>query len=265
MESAEKDKAIGVMDSGVGGLTVLKQLLNVMPSENYLYFGDTKNLPYGEKTKEQLIEIVKEIFAFFEKQNVKAVVLACNTTSATAYEELKDKYSFKIYPLIQTVSKCVVLDKSLDRIGVMATEATVNSQKYTSELKKNNPAVEVFEQACPKWVPIVENQIKDYDEKSVITGYLNSVLEFNPKKIILGCTHYPYLLDKLAKYAPQDLFINPAQLFANYIKQDLLKHNILNTDSSGSVSYFASSEPDVFKKNAKLFLEIDSLPQLVEL
>ena len=231
MEIAEKDKAIGVMDSGVGGLTVLKQLLNVMPSENYLYFGDTKNLPYGEKTKEQLIEIVKEIFAFFEKQNVKAVVL----------------------------------DKSLDRIGVMATEATVNSKKYTSELKKNNPAVEVFEQACPKWVPIVENQIKDYDEKSVITGYLNSVLEFNPKKIILGCTHYPYLLDKLVKYAPEDLFINPALLFANYIKQDLLKRNILNTDSSGSVSYFASSEPDVFKKNAKLFLEIDSLPELVEL
>lgn len=159
MEISEKDKAIGVMDSGVGGLTVLKQLLKVMPSENYLYFGDTKNLPYGEKTKEQLIEIVKEIFDFFEKQNVKAVVLACNTTSATAYEELKDKYSFKIYPLIQTVSKCVVLDKSLDRIGVMATQATVNSQKYTSELKKNNPAIEVFEQACPKWVPIVENQI----------------------------------------------------------------------------------------------------------
>lgn len=265
MEISEKDKAIGVMDSGVGGLTVLKQLLNVMPSENYLYFGDTKNLPYGEKTKEQLIEIVKEIFDFFEKQNVKAVVLACNTTSATAYEELKDKYSFKIYPLIQTVSKCVVLDKSLDRIGVMATQATVNSQKYTSELKKNNPAIEVFEQACPKWVPIVENQIKDYDEKTVITEYLNNVLAFNPKKIILGCTHYPYLLDKLAKYAPQDLFINPAQLFANYIKQDLLKCNILNTVSSGSVSYFASSGPDVFKKNAKLFLEIDSVPQLVEL
>ena len=107
--------------------------------------------------------------------------------------------------------------------------------------------------------------IKDYDEKSVITGYLNSVLEFNPKKIILGCTHYPYLLDKLVKYAPEDLFINPAQLFANYIKQDLLKCNILNTVSSGSVSYFASSGPDVFKKNAKLFLEIDSVPQLVEL
>ena len=88
------NSAIGVMDSGVGGLTVLKQLQKVCPNENFLYFGDTKNLPYGEKTQEELIEIVKEIFDYFETQNVKAVVLACNTTSATAYEKLKDKYSF---------------------------------------------------------------------------------------------------------------------------------------------------------------------------
>ena len=99
----DKEKYIGVMDSGIGGLTVLKQLLNIRPQEKYLYFGDTKNLPYGEKSKEELIKIVKEIFDFFETQNVKAVVLACNTSSATAYEELQDNYSFKIYPLIQEI------------------------------------------------------------------------------------------------------------------------------------------------------------------
>ena len=93
MYMEDKEKYIGVMDSGIGGLTVLKQLLNIRPQEKYLYFGDTKNLPYGEKSKEELIKIVKEIFDFFETQNVKAVVLACNTSSATAYEELKDNYS----------------------------------------------------------------------------------------------------------------------------------------------------------------------------
>lgn len=265
MDIKNNNKAIGVMDSGVGGLTVLKQLLKICPNEDYLYFGDTKNLPYGEKSKEELIEIVKEIFDFFETQSVKAVVLACNTTSATAYEELKDKYSFKIYPLIQTVAKCVSKDNDFTRIGVMATQATVNSKKYTQEFNKNNPKIKVFEQACPMWVPIVEKQITCSDEKEAITGYLNKVLEFNPQKIILGCTHYPYLLDKLSKYAPKELFINPAQIFANYIKEDLDKNNLLNPQISGHIQYFASSEPESFKQNAKIFMEIDAEPHLVKL
>lgn len=258
-------KSIGVMDSGVGGLTVLKQLLTVCPNENYLYFGDTKNLPYGEKSKEELIHIVKEIFDFFETQNVKAVVLACNTTSATAYDELKDRYSFKIYPLIQIVSKCVSMDKSLKRIGVMATQATVNSKKYTQSLTKHNSELEVFEKACPLWVPVVEKQIIDYDEKQVIKGYLDDVLEFNPQKIILGCTHYPYLLDKLSKYAPENLFINPAKIFANYIKEDLKQSGLLNSEMIGTTQYFASSEPENFKKNAEMFLKIETHPELIEL
>ena len=259
------DKAIGVMDSGVGGLTVLKELYGLCPDENFLYFGDTKNLPYGEKTKEELIEIVKEIFDFFEHKNVKAVVLACNTTSATAYDELKDKYSFKIYPLIQIVSKCVAKNSTLSRIGVMATQATINSHKYKTELQKNNPDILVYEQACPLWVPIVEKQLTDYDEKTAIKGYLDKVLEFNPQKIILGCTHYPYLLDKISKYAPKDLFINPAKLFAQYIKEDLNKNNMQTRKKCGCITYFASSEPENFKKNAKMFMEIDSQPTLVNI
>ncbi len=259
------NKAIGVMDSGVGGLTVLKELYKLCPEENYLYFGDTKNLPYGEKTKEQLIEIVKEIFDFFEKKEVKAVVLACNTTSATAYEELKDKYSFKIYPLIQIVSKCVAEDKGLTRIGVMATQATINSHKYSQELKKNNPQIQVFEKSCPLWVPIVEKQIVEYDENVVFKGYLEDVLNFKPQKIILGCTHYPYLTDKLQNYAPRDIFINPAKLFAEYIKEDLCKHNLAAKNNNGEINYFASSEPEKFANNANMFMEIDSKPELVKL
>lgn len=258
-------RAIGVMDSGVGGLTVLKQLLSVCPDENYIYFGDTKNLPYGGKSKAQLVEIVKEIFEFFETQKVKAVVLACNTTSATAYEELKDKYPFKIYPLIQSVARYMSADKGLLKLGVMATEATVKTKTYTKEFKKYNPDIEVIEQSCPLWVPIVENQIINYDENEAIYGYLKNVLAFNPQKIILGCTHYPYLMDKIAKYAPKELFINPAQIFARYIADDLKQNNMLNPFSGGSVHYFASSNPEHFKKNAKMFMEIDEMPGLVEI
>lgn len=256
-------KFIGVMDSGVGGLTVLKQLQLLCPNESFLYYGDTKNLPYGEKSKEELIEIVKEIFDFFETQNVKAVVLACNTTSATAYEELKNKYSFKIYPLIQVVSKCIAQDKLITKIGVMATQATVDSQKYTEELIKNNSNLRVIEQACPLLVPIVENKITNYNKEQILKEYLEPVLNFNPDKIILGCTHYPYLLDDLAMFTNKDLFINPAELFANYIKEDLKKNNLVTPETFGTTKYFASSNPIEFKKNADLFLSIDKEPELV--
>lgn len=257
------NKFIGVMDSGVGGLTVLKALQQVCPKETFLYYGDTKNLPYGEKSKEELIEIVKEIFDFFEKQNVKAVVLACNTTSATAYEELKDKYSFKIYPLIQVVSKCISKNKSITKIGVMATQATVNSGKYTEELIKNNVNLKVIEQACPLLVPIVEKKIEDYDKEQVIKDYLEPLLKFHPDKIILGCTHYPYLLEDFAKFTNKELFVNPAELFANYIKDDLEKNHMNTSLNIGSTSYFASANPQEFKKNADLFLSIDKEPELV--
>lgn len=259
----EKNNTIGVMDSGIGGLTVLKQLVEICPDEKYIYFGDTKNLPYGEKSKEELIKIVKEIFDFFQSKNVKAVVMACNTSSATAYEELKDNYSFKIYPIIQIVSKCVSMDKDLTKIAVMATKATVDSKTYTKKLKQNSSAIEVFEQACPLFVPMVEKRLNDIDEEEVFKSYLKDILNFNPQKIILGCTHYPYLLGKLSKYAPKELFINPSKLFAQYIKEDLKASNSLTDSKIGSVKYFASSEPEKFKENAKLFLNIEKQPELI--
>ncbi len=265
----EKNKPIGVMDSGVGGLTVLKQMVELCPQEDYIYIGDTKNLPYGEKSKEELISIAKKIFDYFESKQVKAVIMACNTTSATVYDEFKDKYSFTIYPLIQIASKCITMDKKLTKIAVMATKATVNSHKYKQELQKNNPNVEVFEQACPMWVPIVEKNITDFDEKQVICEYLDNVLEFNPQKIILGCTHYPYLLNRIEKYAAKDLFINPARIFANYVTVDLKTNNKLkqpqNIQRKGHIEYFASSAPEDFKKNAEIFMPHTKTPELISL
>lgn len=266
MENSEKKNySIGVMDSGVGGLTVLKQMIDICKNENYIYFGDTKNLPYGEKTKQELVKIAKKVFDFYAQKKVKAVIMACNTTSATAYDELKNDYDFKIYPIIQVVSKCLSMDKNIKRIAIMATQATVDSKKYSAELKKNNPNIEVFEQACPMWVPIVEHKLVDFDEKEIIKTKLDKVLEFKPQKIILGCTHYPYLLDRLSKYTDKEIFINPAKMFANYIKEDLKAMDLLSDRIEGSVEYFASSEPEKFKENAKLFLQIEKQPVLVNI
>ncbi|HPT42184.1 MAG TPA: glutamate racemase, partial [Candidatus Gastranaerophilaceae bacterium] len=144
-------KPIAFFDSGVGGITVFKKVKELLPYENYIYFGDLKNLPYGEKTSEELYKFVDNILKFFEKQDVKAVVMACNTTSATVYEKLKDNYGFKIYPIIQASAK-EISQIQTKKVGVFATNATIKSGIYAKELKKYNPDLEVFEIATPEWV-----------------------------------------------------------------------------------------------------------------
>ena len=121
-----KNKSIAVFDSGVGGLTVYEKLKTILPNENYIYFGDLKNSPYGQKSKAQLIEITSNIFNYFKSRDVKAVVMACNTTSANVYEEFKNSFDFKIYPIIQTCAK-VISELPIKRLGVFATSATISS------------------------------------------------------------------------------------------------------------------------------------------
>lgn len=256
------NKPIGVFDSGIGGLTVLKQLRELCPYEDYLYFADYANLPYGEKTKEELIFFIQKIFDFFEERQVKAVVMACNTSSAQVYEELKDMYSFKLYPIIQVASKCIAKDNTKKKIAVLATRSTVSSGMYSKSLKRHNQEIETLEIACPEWVSIVENKVTDFDEEAVILKYLKPVLEFSPDSIILGCTHYPYLLKNLAKYAPQDKFINPALTFSKYIKEDLVKND---SETKGSVKFYVSADAQAFKKNSSVFMQVEGNVEEVKL
>lgn len=256
---SEKVKnSIGFFDSGVGGLTVFEKVKKLLPNENYMYFGDLKNIPYGEKTKKQLLEIADKIFQFFEEKGVKAVVMACNTTSAQTYEELKDKYSFKIYPIIQSCAS-VIAGLPIKKIGVFATEATINSGAYSTELKKYNPNLEVFEQACPNWVRIVEEKTFDEPESiALVEKYLKQMLAYNPEKIVLGCTHYPYLINILTKFAPKELFIDPSQAFAEFIAND-----IGQVEGNGSEDFFVSANPQGFVEASKMFYEIKELPEVV--
>lgn len=258
------EKNIAFFDSGVGGLTVLEKVKKILPNENYIYFGDLKNIPYGEKKKSELLKIADEIFSYLETKSVKAVIMACNTTSANTYEELKDKYKFKIYPIIQSAGK-VIANMGFRKIGVFATEATIKSGAYGNELKKYNPELEVFEQSCPPWVNIVESRTQNTEESfNIIKSYLNEMLKNKPDKIILGCTHYPYLLNVLSKIAPKDMFIDPASYFAEYIKEDLIKNNLLNTNANGSEEFLVSANAQSFKNAAEMFYPISTLPKLVD-
>lgn len=261
-------RGIGVYDSGVGGLTVFKILYELLPNENYLYFGDTKNLPYGTKSKQELLKISTAIFDFFKSQNVKAVVMACNTTSSTVYEEMKEKYDFEIYPIIQTSAKCIAQD-CRGKIGVMATPATINSNKYKEELLKYNPSLEVFQMACPELVRIVESG--NYETKEnieTIKSYLVPLVEQGCENIILGCTHYPYLTSVFEKITTElgvknIKFINPAIYFTEFIKKDLTEKSLLSVARAASVKFYVSSTPEQFKESAKSFYEFNKMPELI--
>ena len=222
------NRPIAFFDSGVGGLTVFAKVKKLLPNENYLYFGDTKNMPYGEKTEAQLIEFADKIFRFFETKNAKAVVMACNTTSAITYEKLKNNYNFKIYPIIQTVCSTLAKLDGINSLGVIATPATINSHAYSKGIAKYNKNMNVYELAAPNWVRIVEeHRIHQPQSIEQIKEILEIMEQNNPDKIVLACTHYPYLLDVLKKFMPEDKFIDPALYFAQNIKEDLEKKQFI--------------------------------------
>lgn len=255
---------IGVYDSGVGGLTVLKELIKYLPNEKYIYFGDLKNLPYGEKSEEELLEIGKKIFDFFEQKKVKAVVMACNTTSALLYDKIKDNYSFKIYPVIQTVAKFLA-EQNVNKLGIFATEATINSHAYKNNVKKFNPNIEIFEQACPQWVKIVESGNFNDKNIEIIKNDLQKMLGNNPQKIVLGCTHYPYLTKILSQFANENLFINPATNFAQLIANDMKNLEIISDKNKLSKTFYVSQSPEQFVKASKMFFELQETPVLINI
>lgn len=263
MNTLKNNAPIGFFDSGVGGLTVLNKVKKIMPNESFIFYGDTLHVPYGEKTKEQLLQYSENILKFFEEKGCKAVVMACNTTSAVIYDDIKDKYNFKLYPVVQSVGK-IISHSNIKRLGVFATRATIESNAYTNEIQKYNPSIEVFGQFCPDWVGIVENNLEnDLKSISIIQKDLEQMLKNKPEKIVLGCTHYPYLINILSIFAQKDMFIDPAIPFAQYIKDDLTNDGLLNNSNERFEEFYVSSSPEKFRQSAKMFYNLKDNPKLL--
>ncbi len=253
---------IGFFDSGVGGLTVLNRVKKLLPNESYIFYGDSAHVPYGEKTKEQLIEYSDNILKFFENKGCKAVVMACNTTSSVIFDDINGKYNFKLYPVVQTVAE-ILAKLDIDRLGVLATKATIESGAYEREIAKYNPNMKVFGHFCPQWVKIVENnELQNNTSIQIIKSDLDRILKNNPEKIVLGCTHYPFLTDILSKFAPIDMFIDPAQYLAQYIKNDLINSKLLS-DSNNTEEFYVSANPKLFKISAQKFYKLKEEPILL--
>ena len=260
------NRPIGFFDSGVGGLSVYSKFKKLLRNENTLYFGDLAHLPYGNKSREELIRYARGILNFYKEKNVKAVVIACNTSSAQAYDTVKNEYDFKIYPIIQSCAQ-VIATQNIKKIGVFATMATVNSAVYTRELKKYNQGLQIKEIPCPNWVDIVESgRYQDDSAVNDIKIHLEEMMKFEPEKIILGCTHYPYLLDLLAAFTTKELFIDPAEIFVEYIAEDLKALGMLSQEiESSEENIYVSANPQNFVEHSKIFYKINKLPNVINL
>lgn len=256
----------GVLDSGVGGLSVLSELVSLMPKRNFIYFGDTKNMPYGTKTPEEIYLFTKKILEFFFEKNVKNVVFACNTTSAVAYDRLKEEFSGKlsIFPLIQTAAAISVENlKKDDTVAVFATRATIKSKKYEQEIHKIMPEIKVLGIDCTGFVEIVENRTYN-DSKSIelIDKKLEIAKQEGAKRIILGCTHYPYLINIFKNILPDIEYFNPANALAKAVCASVAQDNAAD---AGNIEFFVSKNPEEFKKSAETFFNIKDKVNLANL
>lgn len=255
-----KENAIGVFDSGLGGLTAVKELLRQLPYEKIVYFGDTARVPYGTKSKEAIIRFSMENVLFLIKNKVKMVVIACNTSSSLALPLLKQSFRIPIIGVIEPgVKKAIRVTKN-NRIGVIATSATVNSEAYTKGIKRLNSSIRVTAKACPLFVPLAEEGWFNKDVTlSVAREYLKPIVVSGADTVILGCTHYPLLKSVIQKVLGNKVtLVDSAQEVASQVKQ-VLKETGLANDKRNSPKhlFWVSDQPRHFRKLAKRFLGYD--------
>ncbi len=252
------NRPIGMFDSGCGGLTVLKQYTKLMPNEDFIYYGDTAHLPYGDKSPQKIIEYCDEIVKFLINKNVKMIVIACGTASATAYEYLKEKYDIEIRNIIIPTAEAIK-DGS---IGVIATQATIKSNAWAKAINKFSPTTKVTSVACPLFVPIIENGlIENEGTPYFIQEYIDNLQlkNNNISSIILGCTHYPLLKDKIQKEVGDTIKLIDIGEYSARNTLTYLKENTLENTSSHQrkIELYSSDDFESFKENAiKMGLEI---------
>lgn len=230
---------IGVFDSGIGGMTVVKELINQLPNEQIIYYGDTARVPYGNKSKETIINYSRQIAGFLASQGVKAMIVACNTISAIALEELRAEFSVPIIGVVKPGAKAAAEATHNNRIGVIATRATVNSGIYEEFLRKTNPDIQVFKKACPLFVPLVEEGwINDEITDCIIHRYLDELLEKDIDALVLGCTHYPLLRHRIqAAVGDKVTLVNPAYESSKAFKYLLEENNLLCEDTTRELKH----------------------------
>ncbi|MEG2513547.1 MAG: glutamate racemase [Acetivibrio sp.] len=250
---------IGVFDSGVGGLTVVREIMRQMPSESIVYFGDTARVPYGNKSQNTVITYAKQIVKFLNTKNVKAIVVACNTATAFALDYLQQESPIPILGVIKPGAKAAFESTKNKKIGVIGTEGTINTGIYTKYLTSIDRNIEVFPKACPLFVPLVEEGLL-YDSVTVEIAerYFSELKGYGIDTLILGCTHYPLIRHTLQKVIGDKVsLINPAYETAKSLKSVLEVHQLLSCQSQAVHQFFVSDSAERFKAFANTILPCD--------
>lgn len=263
IEEPTIEAPIGVFDSGVGGLTVAREIMRQMPNERIVYFGDTARVPYGSKSQNTIIKYSRQIIKFLKTKKVKAIVIACNTASAYALDTVEAELDIPIIGVVKPGAKVAAEATRNGKIGVTGTEGTINSGIYSEFLHMQNKDLTVIGKACPLFVPLVEEGwIKDSITDEVAHRYLSELKESGIDTLILGCTHYPLIRSTVRKVIGEGVtLVNPAYETALELKELLEKNNLLNTteqanDGSG-YEFYVSDATDKFKQFANSILPYD--------
>ncbi len=257
MHFMNKSNPIGVFDSGIGGLTVVKQLNNFLPRESIVYFGDTARVPYGTKSNSTVIEYAIQDAHFLIKKNVKMIVVACNTVSSVALDVLRSKFDVPIVGMIEPGAKLALSESIKKRIGVIGTEATISNAAYSKEIIKKNDSTKVFEKACPLFVPFAEEGWTEHEAaKLVAKEYLNPMREEDIDTLILGCTHYPLLKNIIQDAVGKSVKLIDSGSAAATVVEDYLKgRNLLNDNAEKGADFFYVTDlPNKFRYVAERFL-----------
>ncbi|MDO8452157.1 MAG: glutamate racemase [bacterium] len=259
-----KNKSIGIFDSGAGGLTVVREVVNTLPNESIIYLGDTARIPYGTRSKTVVTKFATELVEFLLKQDVKILVAACNTISATCLEEIQRISPVPIVGVVKPAARAAAAATKVNKIGVIGTRGTIGSGVYEKELKALKPEVEALAQACPLFVPIAEEGMGDSEVARLTAKQYLKVFEGTGiDTLILGCTHYPLLKNVIQEVVGENItLVDSAKPTAEELKQTLEEKNLLNDGEPVKNKFFVTDAPERVFEIADSFLGRKVIPSL---
>ncbi len=252
-------KPIGVFDSGLGGLTALRELIKLLPNEDFIYFGDTGRVPYGSRSRDTILNYARQDIAFLKSMNVKMIIAACGTVCSNIDDEFINSVDLPFISVIEPTATIATNVSKNKHIGVIATKATIASNSFGKEIKRQCEAAKVDSLACPLFVPMVEDGIFDKDNEiaqAVVRLYLERFKESDIDTLILGCTHYPLLKGAIAKYLGDTVeLIDSGREVAKKAAAILREKNILNDSGTCDCKFFVSDNTQGFREIASMFLD----------
>ncbi len=249
-------RPIGVFDSGVGGLTVVRSLVQQLPGENFIYFGDTAHIPYGNKSRDELFQYARAIIAFLLEHDVKAIVVACGTHSSITLPEMESTCPVPLLGVVKSGARSAIRASQNGKIGIIATQASINSGSYGKNIQENSINSQVFPMACPGFVPLVESgQLDGPEVEAAVKQYVLPLMDEGIDTLVMGCTHYPFLEAIIKHYVGAEVtLVDPAMETIEELSMILMDKQIANQQSTGTGEFYVSGNEQSFHRVGSLLI-----------